>query len=155
MKRIFFTNRYSVNVLLISMLLCNIICVRKRDTATAVNSLGPIFAPTLQCTFPMCVLANIRSEFSPSVVSDSLQPYESQHARPPCPSPTPGVHSDSRPSSRWCHPARCTCMPSVLKLLPHPTPLGWYRAPFPSSKFRGRWKKQRVFDTIHCTFTCQ
>ena len=31
--------------------------------------------------------------------------HESQHARPPCPSPTPGVHSDSRPSSRWCHPA--------------------------------------------------
>ena len=40
-----------------------------------------------------------------SVVSDSLRPHESQHARPPCPSPTPGVHSDSRPSSRWCHPA--------------------------------------------------
>ena len=44
-------------------------------------------------------------QFSPSVTSDSLQPYESQHARPPCPSPTPGVHSDSRPSSQWCHPA--------------------------------------------------
>ena len=40
-----------------------------------------------------------------SVVSDSLQPHESQHARPPCPSPTPRVHSDSRPSSQWCHPA--------------------------------------------------
>ena len=35
----------------------------------------------------------------------SLQPHESQHARPPCPSPTPWVHSDSRPSSQWCHPA--------------------------------------------------
>ena len=44
-------------------------------------------------------------QFSLSVVSDSLRPHESQHARPPCPSPTPGVHSDSRPSSRWCHPA--------------------------------------------------
>ena len=40
-----------------------------------------------------------------SVVSDSLRPHESQHARPPCPSPTPGVHSDSCPSSQWCHPA--------------------------------------------------
>ena len=40
-----------------------------------------------------------------SVVSDSLRPHESQHARPPCASPTPGVHSDSRPSSQWCHPA--------------------------------------------------
>ena len=47
----------------------------------------------------------IRSDqISRSVVSDSLQPHESQHTRPPCPSPTPGVHWDSRPSSQWCHP---------------------------------------------------
>ena len=38
-------------------------------------------------------------------MSDSLRPHESLHARPPCPSPTPGVHSDSRPSSPWCNPA--------------------------------------------------
>ena len=44
-------------------------------------------------------------QFSRSVVSDPLRPHESQHARPPCPSPAPGVHSDSRPSSQWCHPA--------------------------------------------------
>ena len=44
-------------------------------------------------------------QFSRSVVSDCLQPHESQHARPPCPSPTPGVHSNSCPSSQWCHPA--------------------------------------------------
>ena len=44
-------------------------------------------------------------QFSRSVVSDSLWPHESQHARPPCPSPSPGVHSDSCPSSPWCHPA--------------------------------------------------
>ena len=44
-------------------------------------------------------------QFSHSVVSDSLRPYELQHARPPCPSPTPGVQSNSCPSSRWCHPA--------------------------------------------------
>ena len=44
-------------------------------------------------------------QISRSVVSDSLQPHEPQHARPPCPSPTPRVHSDSRPSSQWCHPA--------------------------------------------------
>ena len=43
--------------------------------------------------------------FSGSVVSDSLRPHESQHARPPCSSPSPGVHSDSHPSSQWCHPA--------------------------------------------------
>ena len=44
-------------------------------------------------------------QFSHSVVFDSLRPHELQHARPPCPSPTPGIHSDSRPSSQWCHPA--------------------------------------------------
>ena len=44
-------------------------------------------------------------QFRRSVVSDSLQPHESQHARPPCPSPTPGVHPDSCASSQWCHPA--------------------------------------------------
>ena len=44
-------------------------------------------------------------QFSCSVVSDSLRPHESQHAMPPYPSPTPGVHSDSRPSSQWCHSA--------------------------------------------------
>ena len=44
-------------------------------------------------------------QFSRSVVSDSLWPHESQHARPPCPSPTPRVHSDSRPLSQWYHPA--------------------------------------------------
>ena len=38
-------------------------------------------------------------------MSDFLQPQESQHARPPCLSPTPGVHSNSHPLSRWCHPA--------------------------------------------------
>ena len=47
----------------------------------------------------------IRDQISHSVMSDSLRPHESQHARPPCPSPTPGVHSDSCSSSRWCHPA--------------------------------------------------
>ena len=50
-------------------------------------------------------------QFSRSVMSDSLQLHESQHARPPCPSPAPGVHSDSCPSSRWCHPV---ISPSVV-----------------------------------------
>ena len=50
--------------------------------------------------FIICV-----SQFSRSVMSNSLQPYESQHTRPPCPSPTPRVHPNACPSSRWCHPA--------------------------------------------------
>ena len=44
-------------------------------------------------------------QFSRSVVSNSLWPHESKHARPPCPSPTPGVYPNPCPSSRWCHPA--------------------------------------------------
>ena len=44
-------------------------------------------------------------QFSRSVVSNSLRPHELQHARPPCPSPTPGVHPNPCPSSQWCHPA--------------------------------------------------
>ena len=43
-------------------------------------------------------------QFSLSVVSNSLQPHEPQHSRPPCPSPTPGVHPNPCPLSRWCHP---------------------------------------------------
>ena len=43
--------------------------------------------------------------FSCSVMSDSLRPHELQHARPPCPSPTPGVHPNGCASSRWCPPA--------------------------------------------------
>ena len=56
--------------------------------------------------FEAFALKSLRSDqMSRSFVFDSLQPHESQHARPPCTSPTPGVHSDSRPSSQWCHPA--------------------------------------------------
>ena len=53
----------------------------------------------------MGVLVYSSVQFSCSVVSNSLQPHELQHARPLCPSPTPGVHSNSCPSSQWCHPA--------------------------------------------------
>ena len=55
--------------------------------------------------FPWLWVKSHSVQFSRSVVSISLWPHESQHARPPCPSPTPGVHPNSCPSSRWCHPA--------------------------------------------------
>jgi len=60
-------------------------------------------------------------QFSHSVLSDSLQPHESQNARPPRPSPTPRVHSDSHPSSQWCHPAfssSVVCFSSCPQSLP-------------------------------------
>ena len=62
-------------------------------------------------------------QFSHSVVSDSLRPHESQHARPPCPSPAPRLCSNSCPSSRWCHP---TISSSVI-------PFSSYLQSFPSS----------------------
>ena len=59
------------------------------------------------CLITMLWMIHSKSsvQFSHSIISDSLRPHEFQHARPPCPSPTPGVHSHSLPSSRWCHPA--------------------------------------------------
>ena len=59
--------------------------------------------------FPEAFLQSV--QFSRSVVSDSLRPHEPQHARPPCPSPTPGVHPNPCPLSRWCH---STISPSVV-----------------------------------------
>ena len=67
-----------------------------------------LLTPLLLCHYSPSELWTISIssvQFSCSVVSDSLRPHESQHPRPPCPSPTLGVHSDSRPSSQWCHPA--------------------------------------------------
>ena len=76
-------------------------------------------------------------QFSLSVVSDSLRPHESQHARPPCPSPTPGVHSDSCPLSQWCHPA-------IPPLLLPPVPPG-IRVSSNESTLSMRWPKYWSF----------
>ena len=60
----------------------------------------------LHLVFPLNISIFRHSvQFSHSVVSDSLRPHELQHARPSCRSPTPRVHSNSSPSSQWCHPA--------------------------------------------------
>ena len=64
-----------------------------------VSIIDDILSFTLKCRFRISV------QFSRSVVSDSLRPHELQHARPPCPSPSPGVYSHSCPLSRWCCPA--------------------------------------------------
>ena len=55
--------------------------------------------------FSFFYFIEVSDQISRSVMSDSLRPHEQQHARPPCPSPTPRAHWDSRPLSRWCHPA--------------------------------------------------
>ena len=65
--------------------------------------------------WPLLFNAFSSVQFSPSVVSVSLRPHGLQHTRPPCPSPTPGAHSNSCPSSWWCHP---TFPSSVIPLAP-------------------------------------
>ena len=71
----------------------------------SISPLGKTFWFSFQEQFPEIYFGFSSVQFSRSVMSDSLRPHESQHARPPCPSPTPRVHSDSHPSSQWCHPA--------------------------------------------------
>ena len=80
-------------------------------------------------------------QFSHSVMSDSLWPHESQYARPPCPSPTPGVHSDSLPSSRWCHPAISS---SVVPSPPAPNP-SQHQSLSNESTFHMGWPKYWSF----------
>ena len=63
------------------------------------------FPPRLQNLFLMSLYLFSLVQVSRSLVSDFLQPHESQHARPPCPSPAPWAHPKPCPSTRWCHPA--------------------------------------------------
>ena len=79
-------------------------CVLQKFWTSSRKSLHLIFTGLLKS-----------DQISCSVVSDSLWPHESQHARPPCPSPTPRIHWDSRPLSQWCHPAiSSSVVPSPL-----------------------------------------
>ena len=56
------------------------------------------------CLSSLLILKSVSDQISRSVMSDYLWPHESQHARPPCPSPTPGVHPNPCPFSQWCYP---------------------------------------------------
>ena len=76
-------------------------------------------------------------QFSCSVMSDSLWPHELQHTRPPCPSPTPGVHPHPCPSSQWCHPAISS---SVVPFSPCLQSLP-ASGSFPMSQLCMRWPK--------------
>ena len=81
-------------------------------------------------------------QFSRSVVSDSLWPHELQHARPPCPSPTPRVHSNSCPSSQWCHPAISILCYPLLLLPPIPPSIRVFSS---ESTLHMRWPKYWSF----------
>ena len=65
------------------------VCFKGPGPSAGLWTIGPLFSSV---------------QFSRSVVSDSLRPHGPQNARPPCPSPTPGACSNSRPLSQWCHP---------------------------------------------------
>ena len=78
-------------------------------------------------------------QFRHSVMSDSLRPHQSQHARPPCPSPTPRVYSNSCPLSRWCYPAISS---SVIPFSSCPQSLP-ASGPFPTSQLF-KWGGQSI-----------
>ena len=79
----------------------------------------PTHTQTMTYTFSSVQFSSV--QFSRSVMSDSLRPHELQHARLPCPSPTPRVYSNSCPSSRWCHPAISSSV-SPFSSCPQPLP---------------------------------
>ena len=81
-------------------------------------------------------------QFSHSVMSNSLRPHESQHAGPPCPSPTPRAYSNPCPSSRWCHPAISSSV--VPFSCPQPLPTSG-SFPMSESALRMRWPKYWSF----------
>ena len=92
--------------------------------------------------FPILKFSSVQC--SRSVVSNSLRPHESQQTRPPCPSPTPRVHSNSCPSSQWCHPAISSSVDpfsSCPQSLPAPES-------FPMSQLFA-WKKKQT-QTLLC-----
>ena len=83
--------------------------------------------------------------FSCSVVSDSLRPHEFQHARAPCPSPTPGVHPDSRPSSQSRSSSHLILCRPLLLLPPIPPSIRVFSN---ESTLRMRWSKYWSFSFI-------
>ena len=86
-------------------------------------------------------LAITSVQFSLSVVSNSLPPHELQHPRPPCPSPAPGVYSNSCPLSQWCHPTISSCHPLLLP----PSIFPSIRVFANESALRVRWPKYWSF----------
>ena len=116
---------------------------------TLLNTLKVLwYMPTIQCreraqrSARVLHLGNVFQfgsvQFSHSVMSDSLWPHESQHTRPPCPSPTPGVYSNPCASSQWCHPAISS---SVVPFSSCPQSLPAIRVFSNESTLHMRWPK--------------
>ena len=99
------------------------------------------YKPWVKTKTPYQPLLGSSVQFSRSVVSDSLRPHEPQHARPPCPSPTPGVYPNTCPSSWWCHP---TISSSVVLFSSCPQSLPTSES-FPMSQLRMTWPKYWSF----------
>ena len=76
---------------------------RNKKRTNVINS--KLFFHNSKCLSSLFLNLALSDQISRSVMSDSLQPHDPQHARPPCPSPTPGVHLNLCPLSLWCHPA--------------------------------------------------
>ena len=93
---------------LLNSIACDIILTQNCSTSECVSTILKTLLKELSGEQNRHHLLRFSVQFSRSVVSDSLRPHELQHARPPCPSPIPGVHSNSCPSSRWWHPAMST-----------------------------------------------
>ena len=74
----------------------------------------PWYRNTMFCLSRPWLINSSSVQFSRSVVSNSLPPHGLQHARRPCPSPTPGAYSNSCPSHQWCHPTISSCRPLLL-----------------------------------------
>ena len=94
---------------------------RKQGNSRKISTAASLSTPK-----PLTVFSSV--QFSCSVVSDSLQPHESQHTRPPCPSLTPGVHSNSCPFSWWCHPTTSSSIvpsPPAFNLSQHQDLFQW------------------------------
>ena len=84
------------------------VCFHRRPLTRSMSCLiTKLIYSSTSLNYPLVIewKSYISVQFSRSLMSDSLRPHESQHARPPCPSPTPRVHPNSYAPSRWCHPA--------------------------------------------------
>ena len=101
----------------------------------------PWLSPLLKATYNLLKASLYSVQFSHSAISDSLQPHGLQHARLPCPSPTPRACSNSCPSSQWCHPTISSSVIPFSSCLQSSPASG----SFNESSFHSRWPKYWSF----------